>query len=206
MPPSSKVFAQAPRPARFRHAAVLRQDILRRPGGAALQAAGPPEALTWSTAAVPATNRTSPERSEPASPQSANRRAASPATLKPACTAAERAVIRLRGSRSQLSNMDGRMTELLYVRRLSRKPSPRLKYLELGTAMAVISGMAKLSFVLEPGRARDLLPLRHRWRLPHCSLSAGQPRPPDLSDRGRGNNPVCRPASLRPSSAGRHPR
>ena len=46
-----------------------------------------------------------------------------------------------------LSNMEGRMTPSLYTR--LRASFSEAQILELGTAMAVVSGMAKLSFVLD---------------------------------------------------------
>ncbi len=58
---------------------------------------------------------------------------------------AERAVIDYAGEVA-LSNIEGRMTPELF-RRL-REHFSEAQILELGTAMAVISGMAKLSFVL----------------------------------------------------------
>ncbi len=60
-------------------------------------------------------------------------------------TAAERAVIDY-AAQIELSNMGGRMTEELYAR--LRVAFSEAQILELGTAMAIISGMAKLSFVL----------------------------------------------------------
>jgi len=60
-------------------------------------------------------------------------------------TAAERAVIDY-AAQIALSNMEGHMTEELYAR--LRAAFSEAQILELGTAMAVISGMAKLSFVL----------------------------------------------------------
>jgi alkylhydroperoxidase family enzyme len=62
-----------------------------------------------------------------------------------AFTDAERAVIDY-AKQVALSNMEGRMTEELYGRLRSHFSEAQI--LELGTAMAVISGMAKLSFVL----------------------------------------------------------
>ncbi len=61
-------------------------------------------------------------------------------------TPAERAVIDY-AQQIALSNMDGRMTAELYGR--LRANFSEAQILELGTAMAVISGMAKLSFVLD---------------------------------------------------------
>ncbi len=61
-------------------------------------------------------------------------------------TAAERAVIDY-AAQIALSNMEGHMTEELYAR--LREAFSEAQILELGTAMAVISGMAKLSFVLD---------------------------------------------------------
>jgi alkylhydroperoxidase family enzyme len=58
---------------------------------------------------------------------------------------AERAVIEY-AEQIALSNMDGRMTPELFER--LRTNFSEAQILELGTAMAVISGMAKLSFVL----------------------------------------------------------
>lgn len=60
-------------------------------------------------------------------------------------TPAERAVIEY-AQQIALSNMDGRMTPALFAR--LRAHFSEAQILELGTAMAVISGMAKLSFVL----------------------------------------------------------
>ena len=62
-----------------------------------------------------------------------------------AFTPAERAVIEY-AEQIALSNMEGRMTANLYDRLRVHFSEPQI--LELGTAMAVISGMAKLSFVL----------------------------------------------------------
>jgi alkylhydroperoxidase family enzyme len=62
-----------------------------------------------------------------------------------AFTAAESAVIDY-AAQIALSNMEGQMTEALYAR--LRAAFSEAQILELGTAMAVISGMAKLSFVL----------------------------------------------------------
>jgi alkylhydroperoxidase family enzyme len=59
---------------------------------------------------------------------------------------AERAVIEY-AQQIALSNMDGRMTPALFAR--LRAHFSEAQILELGTAMAVISGMAKLSFVLD---------------------------------------------------------
>jgi len=58
---------------------------------------------------------------------------------------AERAVIEY-AEQIALSNMDGRMTPALFGK--LRAHFSEAQILELGTAMAVISGMAKLSFVL----------------------------------------------------------
>ena len=58
---------------------------------------------------------------------------------------AERAVIEY-AEQIALSNMDGEMTKGLFAR--LREHFSEAQILELGTAMAVISGMAKLSFVL----------------------------------------------------------
>jgi alkylhydroperoxidase family enzyme len=60
--------------------------------------------------------------------------------------AAERAVIDYAGEVA-LSNIEGRMTPALFGR--LREHFSEAQILELGTAMAVISGMAKLSFVLD---------------------------------------------------------
>lgn len=60
--------------------------------------------------------------------------------------AAERAVIEY-AEQVALPNMQGRMTPGLYAR--LRSAFSEAEILELGTAMAVISGMAKLSFVLD---------------------------------------------------------
>jgi alkylhydroperoxidase family enzyme len=59
---------------------------------------------------------------------------------------AERAVIEY-AEQIALSNMDGRMTPALFGK--LRAHFSEAQILELGTAMAVISGMAKLSFVLD---------------------------------------------------------
>jgi alkylhydroperoxidase family enzyme len=59
---------------------------------------------------------------------------------------AERAVIEY-AEQIALSNMDGQMTAALFGR--LRTNFSEAQILELGTAMAVISGMAKLSFVLD---------------------------------------------------------
>jgi alkylhydroperoxidase family enzyme len=59
---------------------------------------------------------------------------------------AERAVIDY-AEQIALSNMEGRMTPALFAR--LRAHFSEAQILELGTAMAVISGMAKLSFVLD---------------------------------------------------------
>ena len=60
-------------------------------------------------------------------------------------TAAERAVIEYAGEIS-LPNMGGHMTPDLFARLRAQFSEPEI--LELGTVMAVVSGMAKLSFVL----------------------------------------------------------
>ena len=60
-------------------------------------------------------------------------------------TAAEKAVIAY-ADEVALTNMDGRMTRELYNR--LRSHFSEADILELGVAMAVVSGMAKLSFVL----------------------------------------------------------
>ena len=60
--------------------------------------------------------------------------------------AAEGAVIEY-ADQIALPNMDGRMTPALYAR--LRAHFSEAQILELGTAMAVVSGMAKLSFVLD---------------------------------------------------------
>jgi len=60
-------------------------------------------------------------------------------------TAAEKAVIAY-ADEVALTNMDGRMTPELYAR--LRSHFSEADILELGVAMAVVSGMAKLSFVL----------------------------------------------------------
>jgi alkylhydroperoxidase family enzyme len=59
---------------------------------------------------------------------------------------AERAVIEY-AEQIALSNMEGRMTPALFAQ--LRAHFSEAQILELGTAMAVISGMAKLSFVLD---------------------------------------------------------
>ncbi len=59
---------------------------------------------------------------------------------------AERAVIEY-AEQIALSNMDGQMTPALFGK--LREHFSEAQILELGTAMAVISGMAKLSFVLD---------------------------------------------------------
>jgi alkylhydroperoxidase family enzyme len=61
-------------------------------------------------------------------------------------TPAERAVIEY-AQQIALSNMEGRMTPALFGK--LRAHFSEAQILELGTAMAVISGMAKLSFVLD---------------------------------------------------------
>ena len=61
-------------------------------------------------------------------------------------TPAERAVIEY-AAQMALSNMEGRMTPALFGK--LRAHFSEAQILELGTAMAVISGMAKLSFVLD---------------------------------------------------------
>jgi alkylhydroperoxidase family enzyme len=61
-------------------------------------------------------------------------------------TPAERAVIEY-AEQIALSNMDGQMTPALFD--ALRAHFSEAQILELGTAMAVISGMAKLSFVLD---------------------------------------------------------
>lgn len=61
-------------------------------------------------------------------------------------TPAERAVIEY-AEQIALSNMDGQMTPALFAK--LRDHFSEAQILELGTAMAVISGMAKLSFVLD---------------------------------------------------------
>lgn len=61
-------------------------------------------------------------------------------------TPAERAVIDYAGEVA-LSNIEGRMTPALFAS--LREHFSEAEVLELGTAMAVISGMAKLSFVLD---------------------------------------------------------
>ena len=63
-----------------------------------------------------------------------------------AFTPAERAVIDY-AAEIALSNIEGRMTPALFERLRSHFSEAQI--LELGTAMAVISGMAKLSFVLD---------------------------------------------------------
>ena len=63
-----------------------------------------------------------------------------------AFSAAERAVIEY-AREVALSNLQGRMTPALLAR--LRAHFSEAEILELGTAMAVISGMAKLSFVLD---------------------------------------------------------
>jgi alkylhydroperoxidase family enzyme len=60
-------------------------------------------------------------------------------------TAAEKAVIAY-ADQVALTNMDGKLTPELYAR--LREHFSEADILELGVAMAVISGMAKLSFVL----------------------------------------------------------
>jgi alkylhydroperoxidase family enzyme len=61
-------------------------------------------------------------------------------------TAAERAVIRY-ANQVALTNMDGDLSPELFAELRAHFSEPEI--LELGTAMAVISGMAKLSFVLK---------------------------------------------------------
>lgn len=70
-------------------------------------------------------------------------------------TEAERAVIEYAGQVA-LTNMDGQMTPDLF-RRL-RAHFSEADILELGTVMAVISGMAKLSFVLNVVEKEDYCP------------------------------------------------
>jgi alkylhydroperoxidase family enzyme len=60
-------------------------------------------------------------------------------------TAAERAVIDY-AAQVALTNMDGEMTPALF--RALRESFTEEQILELGTTMAIVSGMAKLSFVL----------------------------------------------------------
>lgn len=61
-------------------------------------------------------------------------------------TASERAVIEY-ARQMVLTNMEGRMTPPLFA--ALRRHFTEAQILELGTAMAVIAGMAKLSFVLD---------------------------------------------------------
>jgi alkylhydroperoxidase family enzyme len=70
-------------------------------------------------------------------------------------TSAERAVIEY-AQQIALSNMEGRMTPALFAR--LRAHFSEAQILELGTAMAVISGMAKLSFVLGLGERESYCP------------------------------------------------
>jgi alkylhydroperoxidase family enzyme len=63
-----------------------------------------------------------------------------------AFSAADRAVVEY-ADQVALSNIEGRMTPALFER--LRAHFSEAQILELGTAMAVISGMAKLSFVLD---------------------------------------------------------
>jgi alkylhydroperoxidase family enzyme len=68
---------------------------------------------------------------------------------------ADQAVIEYAGQIA-LSNMEGKMSPTLYGR--LRKHFSEAQILELGTAMAVISGMAKLSFVLNLVEREDYCP------------------------------------------------
>jgi alkylhydroperoxidase family enzyme len=61
-------------------------------------------------------------------------------------SAAERAVIEY-AEQIALTNLEGRLTPTLYAK--LRSDFSEAEILELGTVMAVISGMAKLSFVLD---------------------------------------------------------
>jgi alkylhydroperoxidase family enzyme len=70
-------------------------------------------------------------------------------------TAAERAVIDY-ASQVALTNMEGKLTPELYA--ALRTHFPEAQILELGTVMAVISGMAKLSFVLNLVDREDYCP------------------------------------------------
>ena len=70
-------------------------------------------------------------------------------------TAAERAVIAYAGEVS-LTNMHGRLSPSLYAQ--LRKHFSDGEILELGAVMAVISGMAKLSFVLDVVDREDYCP------------------------------------------------
>ncbi len=68
---------------------------------------------------------------------------------------AERAVIRY-AEQVALTNMDGRLTPELYSE--LRAHFSEAQILELGTVMAVIAGMAKLSFVLDVVDREDYCP------------------------------------------------
>lgn len=70
-------------------------------------------------------------------------------------TPAERAVIEY-ARQVALTNMDGRLTAPLFAQ--LRAHFSEAEILELGTAMAVISGMAKLSFVLDLVEREDTCP------------------------------------------------
>jgi len=70
-------------------------------------------------------------------------------------TAAERAVIGY-ASQVALTNMEGKLTPELYA--ALRTHFSEAEILELGTVMAVISGMAKLSFVLNLVDREDYCP------------------------------------------------
>jgi alkylhydroperoxidase family enzyme len=70
-------------------------------------------------------------------------------------SAAERAVIAY-ADQLALSNMDGRLSQDLFG--ALRRHFTEAQILELGTVMAVISGMAKLSFVLDVVDREDYCP------------------------------------------------
>ena len=70
-------------------------------------------------------------------------------------TAAERAVIDYAAEVS-LTNMEGRLSPALYARLRSHFSDPEI--LELGAVMAVVCGMAKLSFVLDLVDREDYCP------------------------------------------------
>lgn len=77
-------------------------------------------------------------------------------------TDAERAVI-LYAEQMALTNMDGRLTPQLLA--ALREHFTEAQVLELGTVMAVIAGMAKLSFVLDVVERED-----------YCPFAAEEPR------------------------------
>jgi alkylhydroperoxidase family enzyme len=72
---------------------------------------------------------------------------------------AERAVIEY-ARQMVLTNMEGRMTPELFAQ--LRRHFSEAQILELGTAMAVIAGMAKLSFVLDLVERESYCPFQSR--------------------------------------------